>query len=118
MAERVILKGMGTEMLHNQNGDWIAFRVDSRYVYSPNGTLVGWCLDSQPDIVVNADGSYMAEIVGGNRLFRRTSPPFLPNTGYLSNPGSPAMPTNPGNIGYGSVPGGMEEVPKHLLPGA
>ena len=105
-------------MLHDQSGDWIAFRTDGRYVFSPDGTLAGWCLESQPDVVVKADGSYFGEIVGRNRLFRRTTVPFLPNTGYLSNPGGPAMPSNPGNIGYGSVPGDMENVPKDLLPGA
>jgi len=108
---------MGTEMLHDQGGDWIAFRVDSRYVYSAGGTLVGWCLDDQPDLVVGEGGSYLGEVVG-DRLFRRTSPPFLPGIGYLSDPGSPAMPSNPGNVGYASVPSGMEEVPKDLLPGA
>ena len=109
---------MGTEMLHNQNGEWIGFRADGRHVYSRNGTLVGWCLDDQPDVVVNADGSYFGEIVEGNRLFRRTTPPYLPNTGYLSNPGGPSMPSDPGNVGYASFPSGMEDVPKDLLPGA
>lgn len=106
---------MSTEMLHNQGGDWIAFRVDGRYVYSAKGTLVGWCLDDQPQVVVDSDGRYMAELVD-NRLFRRTTPPFLPNTGYLSNPGGPSMPSDPGNVGYASIPGGMEAVPDNLFP--
>lgn len=104
-------------MLHDQGGDWIGFRVDSRYLYSTDGTLVGWSVEGQPELVVDADGRYLAEVVD-NRLFRRTSPPFLPNTGYLSNPGSAAMPSNPGNVGYASLPSGMEDVPKDLLPGA
>ena len=102
-------------MLHNQSGDWIAFRVDSRYVYNRNGTLIGWCMDSQPDVIVNADGSYLGEIVERNRIFRRRSIPFMPNLGYLSNPGSASMPSDPGNVGYASVPGDMEEVPRDLL---
>jgi len=109
---------MSTEMLHDQAGDWVAFRVDGRYVYSSDGTLVGWCLEDQPDVVVAADGRYLGEVVEGRRLFRRTSPPFLPNTGYLANPGGPSMPSDPGNIGYGSLPSGMEDVPKDLLPGS
>ena len=104
-------------MLHDQQGDWIAFRVDGRYVFSPNGTLVGWSLDGQPDVVVDANGQYLADVVD-NRLFRRTSPPFMPSGGYLSDPGSPAMPSNPGNAGYASPPSGMENVPKDLFPGA
>ena len=108
---------MSTEMLHDQNGDWVAFRVDSRHVFSPNGTLVGWCLDDQPDLVVEERGEYLGEVVG-DRLFRRSSPPFVPNPGYQSNPGYPGVPSNPGNIGYASLPSGMEEVPKDRLPGA
>jgi len=108
---------MSTEMLHDQGGDWIAFRADARFVYSPDGTLVGWCLDDQPDLVVDEDGGYLGEVVG-DRLFRRTSPPFMPSIGYLSDPGSPSMPSNPGNVGYASMPSGMEDVPKSLLPGA
>jgi len=105
---------MSTEMLHDQAGDWIAFRVDSRYVYSSAGKLVGWCLDDQPDLVLSQSGGYLGEIVG-DRLLRRTTPPFVPNPGYLSNPGGPSMPSNPGNAGYASLPSGMEDVPKGLL---
>ena len=108
---------MSTEMLHDQNGNWIAFRVDSRYVYSPNGTLVGWCLDDQPDLVIDDSGEYLADVVG-DRLFRRTSPPYVPNAGYQPNPGGTGTPSNPGNIGYGSLPSGMEDVPKDRFPGA
>jgi hypothetical protein len=109
---------MSTDMLHDQSGEWIGFRVDSRYVYSAGGTLVGWCLEDQPDVVVGPNGSYLGEVVEGNRLFRRTSPPFFPSVGYLPNPGGPSMPSNPGNVGYASFPSGMEDVPKDLLPGA
>lgn len=108
---------MSTETLHDQNGDWIAVRVDSRYIYSPNGTLVGFCLSDQPDVVIDESGGYMAEVVG-DRLFRRSSPPYVPNPGYQPNPGYASMPSHPGNKGYASLPSGMEEVPKDLLPGA
>ena len=108
---------MSTELLHNQAGDWIAFRVDDRYVYSPDGTIVGWCLDGQPDVVVDQNGQYLGEVVDGNRLFRRTERPFMPSTS-MSNPGGTGVPSDPGNIGYASLPSGMEEVPKDLFPGA
>lgn len=101
-------------MLHDQAGAWVAFRTDSRYLYSSEGTLVGWCPDDQPDLVIDRHGSYLAEVVG-DRLFRRTTPPFVPNPGYQSDPGYPAMPSNPGNAGYASTPSGMEDVPKDLL---
>ena len=105
---------MSTEMLHDQAGDWIAFRVDERYVYTSSGRLVGWCLESQPDLVVDGNGGYLGE-VAGDRLFRRSSPPFVPNAGYQANPGGASMPSNPGNIGYASLPMGMEDVPRDLL---
>jgi hypothetical protein len=105
---------MSTEMLHDQGGDWVAFRVDARYVYSSNGKLVGFCLDDQPDLVVDRNGGYLAEVVG-NRLFRRTSPPFVPNAGYQADPGGASMPSNPGNVGYASLPDGMADVPRDLL---
>jgi len=105
---------MSTEMLHDQGGDWVGLRTESRYVYSKAGRLVGWCLDDQPSLVIDRDGRYLAEIVG-NRLFRRTSPPFVPNPGYLPDPGSPSMPSDPGNVGYASVPSGMEDLPRGLL---
>lgn len=101
-------------MLHDQAGDWIAFRVDGRYLYNTSATIFGWCLPDQPDLVLAKDGQYLGEIVG-DRLFRQTTPPFVPNPGYLSDPGGVGSPSNPGNKGYASLPSGMEDVPRDRL---
>ncbi len=108
---------MGTEMLYDQAGDWIAFRTEDRYLFSVDGTLVAWALPDQSGVLIDRNGGYLAEVVG-DRLFRRTSPPFVANPGYQSDPGSPSMPSNPGNVGYASLPSGMEDVPQDLLSGA
>ena len=99
---------MAVEYLFDTSGKWIAYRVDERWVWSPDGRFIGWCpWPDDPTEVVTVNGDYLGHIVG-NRLLRKT---FQRYRGY------PGYPGYPGYAGYLLLPPGMTDVPEELLRG-
>lgn len=69
-----------TDHLFDSGGNWIAYRVQDRWVWSKDGKLIGWCpWNDEPDLAVRVNGNYLGHIVE-NRLLRKVIPalPWLP----------------------------------------
>ena len=98
-----------TEFLFDSAGNWIAHRVQDRWVWSKDGNWLGWCpWDNEPNLVVRVNGNYLAHILD-NRLLRKTSQAYL---------GYPGYPGYPGFAGYRPCPTGYTDVPVELLEDA
>ena len=96
---------MPVQYLFNSSGSWIAFRVGT-YVYSTNGTWVGW-LPWGDDDVVDTQGSYLGTIFYGSRLYHVYGKPYRGYPGYPPYPGYPGY---PGFAGYSPLPLGARDV--------
>jgi hypothetical protein len=99
-----------TEFYFDTSGDWIAYSVDRRYVWSNDGDWVGWRAFGDAD-VITPSGKYLGTIVG-NRLVHFDSHPFRGYPGYPGYPGHPGYPGYPGFAGYaGFIPGARDLEP-------
>lgn len=106
---------MAVEHLFDSSGQWIAYRVAKKWVWSADGDWIGWCpWKDDPGLVVTTDGEYLGHIVG-ERLLRKSYQPYRGYPGYPGYPSYPGYPGYPGYAGYKPPPLGMTDVPSHLL---
>ena len=91
------------ERLYNSRGEHIANVVGDRL--SPSGQNIGRNVGSY---FVDISGSYLGEVVQGNRLMGKTGRGLV-NHGNAGNSGNVGNYGNPGNVGSVGI-GGYEDV--------
>jgi hypothetical protein len=80
------------------------------HLYSPRGDNIGHYVQSA-QIFIDMSGSYLGEIIFGNRLvYNRSSPHRSSNYGSYGNYGNIGNYGNPGNFGSIGLPGGYENI--------